>query len=292
MSDPIPIWPHEDPDLFRDAVTFTAAKTGFSAVLVEKDYFCTVLLKLLAEQERSLVFKGGTCLAKVYADFYRMSEDLDFTLPTAADASRGERSRRAATLKTALDRIERRPGWRVVAPFRGADDSAQYSAVLSYPSLLAIDGESIQVDVGLRELLLTPAVSGAARSLLLTPATGAPFAPTVNVSCLSFEEAMAEKLRAALTRREPAIRDFYDVDYAIRERNLVPDNKEMLNLLRQKLAVVRDPIDLSPGKLTVLQAQVETRLKAVVRPSDLEDFDLDETFETVARVTAALDSAQ
>lgn len=35
---------HEDPELFREAVTFTAAETAFVPRLIEKDYYCTVLL--------------------------------------------------------------------------------------------------------------------------------------------------------------------------------------------------------------------------------------------------------
>jgi hypothetical protein len=37
---------HEDVPLFREAVNFTASKTGFNPRLIEKDYFCTVLLIL------------------------------------------------------------------------------------------------------------------------------------------------------------------------------------------------------------------------------------------------------
>lgn len=33
---------------------------------------------------------------------------------------------------------------------------------------------------------------------------------------MSRDEAMAEKLRAALSRRDVAIRDYYDVDHAVR----------------------------------------------------------------------------
>jgi len=40
-------------------------------------YFCTVLLQYLSAAEPQLVFKGGTCLAKVHDEFFRMSEDLD-----------------------------------------------------------------------------------------------------------------------------------------------------------------------------------------------------------------------
>jgi hypothetical protein len=35
-----PIRNHEDPVLFREALSFTAAETGFTARLIEKDYFC------------------------------------------------------------------------------------------------------------------------------------------------------------------------------------------------------------------------------------------------------------
>ncbi len=58
-----------DPDFFRAAVSFTAQRTGFAARLIEKDYFCSVLLEYLASASKDLVFKGGTCLAKVYAGF-------------------------------------------------------------------------------------------------------------------------------------------------------------------------------------------------------------------------------
>ena len=50
---------------------------------MEKDYALTWVLKaiytnpVLAE---TLVFKGGTCISKIYAENYRLSEDLDFSL--------------------------------------------------------------------------------------------------------------------------------------------------------------------------------------------------------------------
>jgi predicted nucleotidyltransferase component of viral defense system len=54
---------HEDQALFREAVLFTAGQTGLNATLVEKDYFCTVLLQYLYDQPGSpLIFRGGTAL--------------------------------------------------------------------------------------------------------------------------------------------------------------------------------------------------------------------------------------
>lgn len=42
---------HADADLFREALNFTAARTGFVPRLIEKDYFCTLLLAHLAVAE-------------------------------------------------------------------------------------------------------------------------------------------------------------------------------------------------------------------------------------------------
>ena len=74
-------WLHKDAEMFREALVLTRERTGFAERLIEKDYFCTALLEYLAPTANKLVFKGGTCLAKVHANFYRLSEDLDFVIP-------------------------------------------------------------------------------------------------------------------------------------------------------------------------------------------------------------------
>src|ERR1035441_10202497 len=97
----------KDPDYFRAAVTFTAQRTAFTPRLVEKDYLCTVLLEYLAATGSQLVFKGGTCLSKVHAGFYRLSEDLDFVIPMPTDASRSARSAQMSGVKKAIHSLER-----------------------------------------------------------------------------------------------------------------------------------------------------------------------------------------
>src|SRR5438128_9717 len=107
---------HEDPALFREAIGFTAVQSGFVPRLVEKDYFCTVLLAYLnAVVGEDLVFKGGTCLTKVHSELYRLSEDLDYTIPVAVNAARADRSRRVEPVKAALNKLNKAvPGFRVV----------------------------------------------------------------------------------------------------------------------------------------------------------------------------------
>jgi len=123
----------EDPDYFRAVVRFTSQVTTFSPRLVEKDYSRTVLLEYLSRVSDKLVFKGGTCLAKVHANFYRLSEDLDFVVPMPVDAPRAKRSKQAVPLKDAVTRLpDRLPFFRVVAPLTGANNSMHYNAVIGF----------------------------------------------------------------------------------------------------------------------------------------------------------------
>lgn len=79
-------WHLESPEELRAAIEFTAEQTGFAPRLVEKDYFCSVILEALAVGDASLVFKGGTCLAKAHGGFSRLSEDLDFIIQIEPEA--------------------------------------------------------------------------------------------------------------------------------------------------------------------------------------------------------------
>ena len=227
---------HEDAALFRDAVQFTAARSGFTARLVEKDYFCTLLLAFLNRSAgNELVFKGGTCLTKVYAQLYRFSEDLDFTISVPLDATRKERSVRVESIKTALNEMKRTiPALQLIETLKGANRSTQYLAVVGYGSTISQQQETIKVEVSLREpLLLTPR-QGVAQTILQNPLTNHAMVAPIAVRSIDANEAWAEKFRAALSRREPAIRDFYDVDYAVRRCGLMPENKKFITLVNSR----------------------------------------------------------
>lgn len=70
---------HEDPVNFKNLIGQTAAATGRSAVIIEKDYYITLILRLLSEKLDGVVFKGGTSLSKGYHAISRFSEDIDIT---------------------------------------------------------------------------------------------------------------------------------------------------------------------------------------------------------------------
>jgi hypothetical protein len=88
--------------------------------------------------------------------------------------------------------------------------------------------DTIKLEIGLREPLLHPVFSGGAKTILLSPSSGDSLVEPLKLRSISRLEAFAEKFRAALSRREVAIRDFYDLDYAIGKELIRP---EMNNLL-------------------------------------------------------------
>ena len=72
---------HKEKEKFLRAIRTTSKISEFSEDLIEKDYYCSLLLKEIFQSEGcNLVFKGGTLLNKVHAGFYRVSEDLDFAI--------------------------------------------------------------------------------------------------------------------------------------------------------------------------------------------------------------------
>lgn len=291
MSEPNNLNLHNDLALFREAVNFTASQTGFNARLIEKDYFCTVLLEYLARHGGSpLVFKGGTCLAKVYAGFYRLSEDLDFTIPLPTDARRKTRQRAAAEVRKAVTAVaDHVPILTAVEPFQGANNSTQYNGTIGYDSPTTGQRESILIEVSIREPLLMPAQDAPADTLLRDPINGRASVPPLTVNCIAMIEAMAEKFRAALSRKDVAIRDFFDLDYAAKHLGLAIDDPRLVDLIRRKLAVPGNlPVDISAARLASLRRQLDARLRTVLRNSEFQAFDLDRAIKLVVAMAQHL----
>jgi predicted nucleotidyltransferase component of viral defense system len=283
-------WHEEAPEDLRAAIRFTAEETGFAPRLIEKDYFCSVILEALAEADVPLVFKGGTCLAKVHSGFFRLSEDLDFSIPTAPDSTRGDRSRAIAPVKAIVATLPKRiPGIEMLVPLEGHNASTQYNATLGYRSLLAPRTETIAIEIGLREPTLTPPERAHVHTALLHWVQGGALLETFPVRCLTYTEAMAEKLRAALSRKEVAIRDFFDIDHAVRVAGLDVSGAELVRLLRAKLAVPgTGAIDVSSARLNDLRPQLDAHLRPVLRAREFEQFDLDRAFGIVRGVADRL----
>jgi predicted nucleotidyltransferase component of viral defense system len=282
---------HNNNELFHGALAYTSAETGFSARLLEKDYFCSLILDdLFSFPSAETAFKGGTCFSKVYSSFSRMSEDLDLAISTPIDASRTQRSARIAAIKSHLAGLTRRISClRFVDHLKGSNNSTQYNSRLAYSSLVTGQDEMIKLEYSVREPILEPIERLPLRTQLLDPFKRIPVVEPFLVPVLSCREAYAEKIRAALTRREPAIRDFFDIDHGSRTGILHADDEQLINLLRFKLAVPgSEPIDISDSKLEQLKKQVLAQLKPVLRESDFRTFDLLRAYRIVKQLANTL----
>jgi len=277
---------HEDGDFFREAILYTAALTGFTSELIEKDYFCTILLSYLYGDETPLVFRGGTCLSKIYGEFYRLSEDLDFTISVPFDAPRSLRRKKIESVKKVVGRIHDTLSiFSLSQNLVGRNNSTQYIAQVQYQSYMRQLPATIKIEIGLREEILTMPQKGLVKTLLLDPFSRKPVFPEFSVMCLSLDEAYAEKIRAALTRRELAIRDFYDIDYAVRKMGIDLSEERLLDLVRKKLAIPgNDPVNLEPSRKEMLKVQLNAELKPILREQDLEQFELDRAFNLVGHI--------
>jgi hypothetical protein len=243
---------------------------------------------------QGVTFKGGTAISKIHCGFRRLSEDLDFAIPVPMNVSRPERRKRIEAVKLHLDQLANRiPFLRTTTPLNGHDEGRHYRADLAYVSVLSSDPGRIKLEFGMREPLEEPVAQLGARTLLADPLSGSPFLDPVVVSCLTLCETFAEKWRAALTREKPAIRDYWDIDDALRGGILAAEDTCLHALIKRKLERVRRPVpasfassDLRQRILEALRPQLDPGLRPVLRRVDYESFDLERSVESVLSVLA------
>jgi hypothetical protein len=86
-----------------------------------------------------------------------------------------------------------------------------------------------------------------------------------------------------------AVRDFFDLDYAVRRLGLQSETPELIDLVRRKLSVPgNEPVDVSANRLAALRQQVGPQLQPVLRREDFAEFDLERAFQTVATMAAKM----
>jgi hypothetical protein len=202
---------------------------------------------------------------------------------TSGRPQNGNRSRSGGAARNGLH--PRRP----LVPLAGHNASTQYNATLGYRSLLLPRIETIQTEIGLREPTLAPPERAQVHTVLLHWRQGDALLETFPARCLTCSEAMAEKLRAALSRKEAAIRDFFDIDHAVRVARLDVTGAEFVRLVRAKLAVPgTGAVNVSPERLDDLRRQVDAHLRPVLRSREFVLFDIDRAFGIVRGVARGL----
>ena len=278
-----------DKSKLKDLIPVIAGKQRFRPTIVEKDYYLTVVLNsietLLSDK---IVFKGGTLLNKMYLNYHRLSEDLDFTYYSEDLSARSKRSKAITPIREKMPEFLKALGLKSDNPKgKGFNNSTQYVFDINYPSLITAREESVKLEISLRQPLLQKPVFNTIKHFYQDPFTGEDLIPSNKVWSLSFMEAASEKLKAAINRKEPAIRDYYDLRH-IDESGFDFYEEKFIDLFKKKLFAekytgnYRTKFGLSADKVEGLYKQVGTDLMPVIRFD--EHFDLDKVFKKFDKI--------
>jgi predicted nucleotidyltransferase component of viral defense system len=192
-----------DKKILKDVIYYLSDEQGFVASVIEKDFHLTRILNGVNEYlSTDIVFKGGTLLNKVYLNYHRLSEDLDFTYRGDADLStRGKRSKAITPIREKmpafLDRLELTSD---NPQGKGFNNSTQYLFDIQYQSVLLDKKENIKLEISLRQLPFLEPEQVIIKHFFQDPFTGEDLIEQGKVLALSLEESVAEKLKAAISR--------------------------------------------------------------------------------------------
>jgi len=159
----------------------------------------------------------------------------------------------------------------------GFNESKQYIFNITYPSVVTGKGENIKLEISLRQFPLEKPVQNDIKHFYKDPFTAEDLISSGKILSLSLNEAVAEKLKAAVTRRDPAIRDYYDL-WHISEVKFDFKNKKFVKLFKNKLKEdgfernYRKNFGLDEKAIINLTKQIESALMPVIRAD--EKFDL------------------
>lgn len=150
---------HNDREQFKDAIYLAYDQTGIMVQAIEKDYYVTMLLKLLSEKIPYIVFKGGTSLSKCHKVIKRFSEDIDITIDTTLSQGQKKKVKQAIVdsadeLGMAIENLEdtrsRRDYNRYVIAYDSVipmESAALKSAVLLETSYTAVSFPTVLLPV-------------------------------------------------------------------------------------------------------------------------------------------------
>lgn len=139
---------HKDRENFRNLIEEVAAKNGRTPSVIEKDYYVTLILRLLSEQLKQCVFKGGTSLSKGFHAIDRFSEDIDITFDEHIGESRRKKLKNVI-LKGISEELEL-----PIVNWENMQSDRDYNAYLfSYESVFGLEDDRLPQYVKLETAL-------------------------------------------------------------------------------------------------------------------------------------------
>lgn len=240
--------------------------------IVEKDYVIGWILRGLWKSGiyNDLVFKGGTCLKKVYFRNYRFSEDLDFNLSDGPSVLDDLSSALASSPPMPEDlefmdiEVKERKGVRYKA-----GEVVGYEVKVPY-RLLRKSGDASKIKMDLTLTVHEPLYLPVRKMPIFHDYDDEVSMSLVRVRAYSLEEILAEKIRT-LFQRTGRPRDIYDIWRIFNDT----DVNKALSILPDKFTI--KGVEFSPDALMdkkpIYEANWRTSMPVLVRGNDLPDFD-------------------
>ncbi|MCK9224356.1 MAG: nucleotidyl transferase AbiEii/AbiGii toxin family protein [Candidatus Muirbacterium halophilum] len=276
---------------FKTYIESLAYKHKFIPSLLEKDYYLTLFLNEINLLSEKLIFKGGTCLNKIYFEYFRLSEDLDFIMDIPQNKlTRTQRKELIKPLKQNLLKIIEKLGLNLDCEKSGGfNESKQYIFIILYNSVFYETPQSIKLEISMRFKNLLKVEYKKLHHIFLHPFTNEPIIKNETIKCLNLVEAVAEKLRAAATRKEIAPRDFYDLFYISHKKSEIWD-KNLLEIFLEKLKEGGFDINSknyminlgrNNNEIKFMENRLELELLSVLNLEERESFELNKALKII-----------
>jgi hypothetical protein len=197
-----------------------------------------------------------------------MSEDLDFVLNT--DLWQNGRKK---LLKEYENHFMEDLGilWITLRADRTKFDSYKLAMfTFEYNSIIDDTIQTIKIDISLKNNLQLKPVKWEIKAIYNDLVLEEPIFDKHYINCIDLKESTAEKLRASLTRRTPAIRDFFDIWYIKNNWDFDFNDIKFKKLVELKLKEANFEYTLEEN-YDLLVNQIETDLTPVLN----EDFKFD-----------------
>ena len=242
-----------------------AGEVGVRDQQIEKDYMLSCILQGVAQHEqlsKTIVFKGGTVLKKIYFEDYRFSEDLDFTLLNNDITN----EQIFEWFKETFEYILEEANIRLEIIDNNEHEDGGINFYISYVGPLGGQGNNkkVKVDISRSEKLEF-------KPVMQTVLLGYSDLTEHQLLCYPLEEVLVEKMRTVMQRMQA--RDFYDIWYLLEQHGMDVNFylKEFANKCESKKL---NPVDF-PKKLAERLPQYKGRWESSMNEQihDLPDFD-------------------
>jgi len=272
-------------------------KTDITAIeLIEKDFYINILLSKLNFEE--YLFNGGTCLAKAYLNYFRFSEDLDFTFSNQKLWEGKSTKSIKRICKEKIDAFGKQLE-KLGLDFKFDKKDLKYVMLGSnnklvtfkvhYISVLTGNPSFIKIQINFLEKIM---FSSQTKELItLIKSNQFPkedqvyfkefldFYKPIKIKVYDLKEVVVEKVRSLLTRKAIKSRDALDLlfiynKFKIKPQDLVKEAKEKLLFLINNYEKYKNNLILTRDKLQTLEFQYNEVRPLVIKPFSKEDFDV------------------